>query len=117
MALEKGPIWSEAIESLVNTLGAKLLMLMQSTSVNLFHEKKRKTAHKQSSTALSEFIQKERALAATTDLSEALDSSTNMPEGALNSLVGKVARKAVSLESTQRHSKKDQTSQKQSRAL
>jgi hypothetical protein len=76
---------------------------MQSTNVNLFHGKKRKIAHKQTSTALSEFIQKERALAATTDLSEALDSSTNMPEGALNSLVGKTAKKAVNHESTQRH--------------
>ncbi len=84
MALEKGPNWSEAIESLVNTLGAKLLTLMQSTSINLFHGKKRKIAHKQTSTALLEFIQKERALASTTDLSEALDSSTNMPVGALN---------------------------------
>ncbi len=90
-------------ESLVNTLGAKLLTLMQSTSVNLFHGKKRKIAHKQTSTALSEFIQKERALTATTDLSEALDSLTNMLEGALNSLVGKIARKAVNRESTQRH--------------
>jgi hypothetical protein len=62
---------------------------MQSTSVNLFHGKKRKIAYKQTSTALSEFIQKKRALAATTDLSEALDSLTDMPEGALNSLVGK----------------------------
>jgi hypothetical protein len=53
-------------------------MLMQSTSINLFHGKKRKIAHKQTSTALSEFIQNERALAATTDLSEALDSSTDM---------------------------------------
>jgi hypothetical protein len=76
---------------------------MQSTSVNLFHGKKRKIAHKQTSPTLSEFIQKERALAATTYLSEALDSSTNMPEGALNSLVGKIARKAVNRESTQRH--------------
>ncbi len=76
---------------------------MQSTSVNLLHGKKGKRAHKQSSTALSEFIQKERALAATTDLSEALDSSTNMPEGALNSLVVKIARKAVNCESTQWH--------------
>jgi hypothetical protein len=76
---------------------------MQSTSVNLFHGKKRKIAHKQTSTALSEFIQKERALAATTDLSEALDSLTDMPEGALNSLVGKIARKAVNRQSTQRH--------------
>jgi hypothetical protein len=76
---------------------------MQSTSVNLLHGKKRKIAHKQTSTALSEFIQKERALAATTDLSEALNSLTNMPEGALNSLVGKVARKAINHESTQRH--------------
>ena len=84
---------------------------MQSTSVNLFHGKKRKIAHKQTSTALSEFIQKERALAATTDLSEALDSLTDMPEGALNSLVGKIARKAVNRESTQRHKKKDQTGQ------
>ena len=101
MALEKVPNWSEAIKSLVNTLGAKLLTLMQSTSVNLFHRKIRKIAHKQTSTALSEFIQKEIALAATTDLSEALDSWTNMPEGALNSLVGKIARKAVNRESTQ----------------
>jgi hypothetical protein len=76
---------------------------MQSISVNLFHSKKRKIAHKQTLTALSEFIQKERALAATTDQSKALDSSTNMPEGALNSLVGKTARKAVNHESTQRH--------------
>ncbi len=53
---------------------------MQSASVNLFHREKRKIAHKQTSTALSEFIQKERALAATTDLSEAFDSSTDMPE-------------------------------------
>jgi hypothetical protein len=60
-------------------------------------------AHKQTSTALSEFIQKERALAASTDLSEALDSSTNMPVGALNSLVGKFSRKAVNRESTQQH--------------
>jgi hypothetical protein len=89
--------------SLVNTLRAKLLMLMQSTSVNLFHGKNRKIAHKQTSTALLKFIQKERALAATTDLSEALDSSTDMPDGALNSLVGKIARKAVNHESTQRH--------------
>jgi hypothetical protein len=103
MALEKGPNWSEAIGSPVNTLGAKLLTLMQSTSVTLFHGKKRKTAHKQTATALSEFIQKERALAATTDLIEALDSSTDMPEGALNSLVGKIARKAVNCESTQWH--------------
>jgi hypothetical protein len=58
---------------------------------------------KQISTALSEFIQKERELAATTDLSEALDSRTNMLEGALNSLVGKIARKAVNRQSTQRH--------------
>ncbi len=86
----------------MNTLGRKFT-LMQSTSVNLFHSKKRKIAHKQTSTVLSEFIQKERALAATTDLSEALDSLTNMPEGALNSLVGKFARKAVNRESTQRH--------------
>ncbi len=78
-------------------------MLIQSTSVNLFHDKKRKIAHKQTSTALSKFIQNERALAATTDLSEALDSSTNMPEGALNSLVGKFARKAKNRESTKRH--------------
>ncbi len=78
-------------------------MLMQSTSVNLFYGKERKIAHKQSSTALLEFIQKERALAATTDLSEALDSTTNMPEGALNSLVGNIARKVVNCESTQRH--------------
>jgi hypothetical protein len=78
-------------------------MLMQSTSVNLFHGEKRKIAHKQTSTAPLEFIQKERALAATTDLSEALDSLTNMPEGALNSLVGKTARKAVNPESTQWH--------------
>jgi hypothetical protein len=78
-------------------------MLMQSTRVNLFHGKKRKIAHKQTSTVLLEFIQKERALAETADLSEALDSLTNMPEGALNSLVGKVARKAVNHESTQRH--------------
>ncbi len=76
---------------------------MQSTSVNLFHGKKRKIAYKQTSTALSEFIQKERALAATTDLSEAFDSSTHMPEGALNSLVGKIARKAANCESTQGH--------------
>ncbi len=76
---------------------------MQSTSVNLFLGKKRKIAHKQTSTALSDFIQKERALAVTTDLSEALNSLTNMPEGSLNSLVGKIARKAVSRESTQRH--------------
>jgi hypothetical protein len=76
---------------------------MKSTRVNLFHGKKRKIAHKQTSTALLEFIQKERALAATTDLNEALDSSTNMPEGALNSLVGKYARKAVSHESTEWH--------------
>ncbi len=76
---------------------------MQITSVNLFHGKKRKIAHNKKSTALSEFIQKERALAATTDLSEALDSSTNMPEGALNSLVEKNAMKAVNRESTQRH--------------
>jgi hypothetical protein len=95
--------WSEAIKSLVNTLGVKLLTLIQSTSVNLFHCKKRKIAHKQTSTALSEFIQKERALAATTDLSEALDSSTDMLERALNSLVGKFARKAVNHESTQQH--------------
>ncbi len=101
--MEKGPNWSEAIKSLVNNLEAKLLTLMQSTSVNLFHGEKRKIAHKQTSTALSEFIQKESALAKTTDLSEALDSLTNMPEGALNSLVGKVARKAVNRESTQRH--------------
>ncbi len=101
--MEKGPNWSEAIESLVNTLEAKLLTLMQSTSVNLFHGKKRKIAHKQTSTALSEFIQKERALAKTTDLSEALDSLTDMPEGALNSLVGKIARKTVNRESTQGH--------------
>jgi hypothetical protein len=66
---------------------------MQSTSVNLFRDKNRKIALKQTSTALLEFIQKERALVATTDLSEALDSSTDMPEGALNSLVGKNARK------------------------
>jgi hypothetical protein len=78
-------------------------MLMQSTSSNLFHGKKRKIAHKQSSTALLEFIQKKRALAATTDLSKAFDSLTDMPEGALNSLVGKIARKAVNRESTQRH--------------
>ncbi len=78
-------------------------MLMQSTSVNLFQGEKRKIAHKQTSTALSEFIQKERALAATTDLSEALNSLTNMPEGALNSLVGTIARKAVNCESTQWH--------------
>jgi hypothetical protein len=78
-------------------------MLMQSTSVNLFHGEKRKIAHKQTSTALLEFIQKERALAATTDLSEALNSLTNMPEGALNSLVEKIARKAINRESTQRH--------------
>jgi hypothetical protein len=103
MALEKGPNWSEAIESLVNTFGAKFLTLMQSTSVNLFHGEKRKIAHKQTSTALSKFIQKERALSATTDLSEALDSLTDMPEGALISLVGKIARKAVNRESTQRH--------------
>jgi hypothetical protein len=103
MALEKGPNWSEAIKSLVNTLGAKLLTLMQSTSVYLFHSKKRKIAHKQTSTALSEFIQEERALAATTDLSEALDSLTDMLQGALNSRVRKVARKAVNHESTQRH--------------
>jgi hypothetical protein len=103
MALEKKPNWSKAIKSLVNTLGVKLLTLMQSTSVNLIHGKKRKIAHKQTSTALSEFIQKERALAVTTDLSEALNSLTDMPEGALNSLVGKIARKAVSCESTQRH--------------
>ena len=64
---------------------------------------KRKIAHKQTSTALSEFIQKERALAATTYLSEALDSLTDMPEGALYSLVGKIDRKAVNRESTQRH--------------
>jgi hypothetical protein len=89
---------------------------MQSTSVNLFHGKK-KIAHKQTSTALLEFIQKERALAATTDLSEALNSLTDMPEGALNSLVGKIARKAVNRESTQRHKKKDQTDQKQLKAL
>jgi hypothetical protein len=76
---------------------------MHSTRVNLFHDKKRKIAHKQTSTALSEFIQKERALAATTDLSEALNSSTNMPEGALNSLVGKFSRKAVNREFTQWH--------------
>jgi hypothetical protein len=76
---------------------------MQSTSVNLFHGKKRKIDHKQISTALSEFIQKERALAATTDLSEALDSLTNMLEGALNSRVGKIARKAVNRESSQWH--------------
>jgi hypothetical protein len=62
--------------------------------------KKRKIAHKQTSTALSEFIQKEIALAATTDLSEALDSWTNMPEGALNSLVRQFDRKAVSREPT-----------------
>ncbi len=78
-------------------------MLVQRTSVNLFHGKKRKIAHKQTSTALSEFIQKERALAATTDLSEALNSLTDMLEGAPNSLVGKTARKAVNCESTQRH--------------
>jgi hypothetical protein len=101
--IRKGPNWSEAIKSLVNTLGAKLLTLMQSTSVNLFLGKKRKISHKQTSTALVEFIQKERALAATTDLSEALNSSTNMPEGALNSLVGKFARKAINYDSTQWH--------------
>jgi hypothetical protein len=76
---------------------------MQSTSFYLFHSEKRKIAHKQTSTALSEFIQKERALAATTDLSEALDSLTDMLQKALNSLVGKIARKAVNRESTQRH--------------
>jgi hypothetical protein len=65
--------------------------------------RQKKIAHKQTSTALSEFIQKERTLEGTTDLSEALDSSTDMPEGALNSLVGKIARKAVNRESTQRH--------------
>jgi hypothetical protein len=70
-------------------------MLMQSTCINLFQGKKRKIAHKQTSTTLTEFIQKERALAARTDLSEALNSLTNMLEGALNSLVGKFARKAV----------------------
>ncbi len=69
-------------------------MLMHSTSVNLFHGKKRKIAHKQTSTALLEFIQKERALAGTTDLSEALNRSTNMPEGALNSLVGKFCQES-----------------------
>jgi hypothetical protein len=74
---------------------------MQSTSVNLFHGKKRKIVHQQTSTALSEFIQKETALAATTDLSEALNSSNNMPEGAINSLVVKFARKAINRESTQ----------------
>jgi hypothetical protein len=42
MALEKVPNWSEAIKSLVNTIREKLLMLMQSTSVNLFHGKKEK---------------------------------------------------------------------------
>jgi hypothetical protein len=78
-------------------------MLIQSTSVNLFYGKKRKIAHKKTSTALSEFIRKERALAATTDLSEALDSLTDMPEGALNSLVGKIVRKSVDRESTQQH--------------
>ncbi len=103
MALEKGPKWSEAIKSLVNTLGAKLLTLMQSTSVSLFHSKKRKIAHNQTSTALLEFIQKERALAAITGLSEAHNSSTDMLEGALNSLEGKIARKAVNRESTQQH--------------
>jgi hypothetical protein len=44
MALEKGSNWSQSIKSLVNTLGAKLLTLMQSTSVNLFHGKKRKNS-------------------------------------------------------------------------
>jgi hypothetical protein len=39
MALEKVPNWPEAIVSLVKT---KLLTLMQSTSVNLFHGKKEK---------------------------------------------------------------------------
>jgi hypothetical protein len=73
---------------------------MLSTSINLFHGKKRKIAHKQTSTALLEFIQKEKTLAATGDLSEAFDSSTNMPEGALNSLEGKFARKAINCEST-----------------
>ena len=76
---------------------------MQSTSVNLFHGKKRKIAHKQTSTALLEFIQKEKTLAATGDLSEAFDSSTNMPEGALNSLVRKIVRKTVNFESTPWH--------------
>jgi hypothetical protein len=76
---------------------------MQSTRVNLFHDKRRKIAHKQTSTALLEFIQKERALAGTTDLSEALDSSIDMPGESLNSLVGKNARKAINRESTQRH--------------
>jgi hypothetical protein len=76
---------------------------MQSTSINLFHGKKRKIAHKQTSTALSEFIQKERALEVTTDPSEALNSLTNLLEGALNSLVGKIAMKAVNHESTQQH--------------
>ncbi len=42
MALKKGPNWSEANKSLVNTLGAKLLTLMQRTSINLFHSKKKK---------------------------------------------------------------------------
>jgi hypothetical protein len=40
MALETGPNWSKTIKSLVNTLEAKLLTLMHSTSVNLFHGKK-----------------------------------------------------------------------------
>jgi hypothetical protein len=76
---------------------------MQSTRVNLFHGKKRKIAHKQTLTAISRFIQKERALVATADLSEALDSLANMLEGALNSLSEKISRKAVNCESTQRH--------------
>jgi hypothetical protein len=76
---------------------------MQSTSVNLFHGKKRKIAQKQTSSALMEIVQKERALAATTDLSEALDSLTDMLEGALNSLTGIIPRKAVNCEFTQWH--------------
>ncbi len=53
MALEKGPNWSEAIESLVNTLGAKLLTLMLGTSVNLLNGKKKKNS---SQTNLSEMM-------------------------------------------------------------
>ncbi len=47
---------------------------------------------------------RERLLAVSlSEVSWQLDSSIDMPEGALNSLVGKIARKAVNRESPQWH--------------
>jgi hypothetical protein len=103
MALEKGPNWSEAIESLVNTLGAKFT-LMQSTSVNLFHGKKSKKNSSQTNINCTIGVHPKgkstgsnnRLELGTQQLDRHAGGSTQQPSR-------KIARKAVNRESTQQH--------------